>query len=241
MTDLNLAFIQTFEALKAEINRRAGNQDSHSLELDTAARRDPAVAKHDRLIRYIRDVRNTLQHPQHNTRAHALQVTTLFLDEVRGILEALENPPRACSLCVKRGDLYVTRVSDTVGSVTDVMRAKSYSHIPILDDQDKVLGVFNEAAVFDYFCSDDIIDARRDLTISEILRHCSLDANHTETFGFVRPTATADDLIGEFTTVAGTLTRVGALFVTPSGKRSEPITGMVTPWEVLARLRTAEQ
>lgn len=234
MADLNLLFTQTFEALKAEINCRAGNQDSHSLELDLAVRRDRSVAKHERLIRYIRDVRNTLQHPRHNAPEPAIQVTEAFLGEVQGVLNGLQNPPRASSLCVKRGDLYVIRKSDMIGQIIDTMSAKSFSHIPVLDDQDKVLGVFNEAAVFDYFCSDDIIDARRDLTISEIFPHCSLDAKHTETFGFVRPKATEDDLIAEFTTVAGSFTRVGALFVTPSGKRSEPITGMVTPWDVLA-------
>lgn len=235
MTDLNLAFAQTFEALKEEINRRAGVQDSHNLELDLAARCDRAVVKHQRLIRYIRDVRNALQHPRHNSQMPAFHVTELFLNEVRGVLNALQHPPRASSICVKRGDLHVARVSDTIGAVIDVMKAKNFSHIPMLDEQDKVSGVFNEAAIFDYFCSDEIIDAGRDLTISAILRHCSLDANHTEKFGFVRPTATEDDLIAEFTSVAGPLTRVGALFVTPSGKISEPITGMITPWDVLGR------
>ncbi len=44
-----------------------------------------------------------------------------------------------------------------------------------------------------------------------------------------------DEIIAAFTKVGSDLTRVGALFVTPSGKPTEPITGMITPWDVLAR------
>ena len=65
--------------------------------------------------------------------------------------------------------------------------------------------------------------------------HCSLKANHTETFGFVRQTTAEDDLIAKFTNLAGNFARVGALFVTPSGKVTEPLTGMLTPWDVLSQ------
>ena len=44
-----------------------------------------------------------------------------------------------------------------------------------------------------------------------------------------------DEIIAAFTRVRGDLSRLGALFVTPSGKRIEKMTGMITPWDVLAR------
>jgi CBS domain-containing protein len=234
MTDPNLAFIQLFEDLKSEINRRAGEPRSPSLELDRAAQRDKAVKKHQRRIRYIREIRDVIQHPQYTGPYPAVQITESFLDQVSQLLNTLTNPRRASSICVKRGDLFVVDTTGNVRETIDVMREKKFSHIPILDDHDILLGVFNEAAIFDYFYSDDVIDAQHDLTMSTILQHCSLDANHTETFRFVRPTAIVDDLIAQFTTVAGPSTRVGALFVTPSGNGSDPITGMVTPWDVLA-------
>jgi len=121
-----------------------------------------------------------------------------------------------------------------MGEIADAMRVKKFSHVPILDDHGRLLGVFNEAAIFDCFCSDEIIDASRDLPVSTILKLYRLDANHTETFAFVRPTATESDLVNTFTKIEGPFKRIGALFVTPSGKRTEPITGMITPWDVLA-------
>jgi CBS domain-containing protein len=234
MTDANRLFIQVYEGLKGEINRRARKSGSSRLELETAADLDQKIARSIQLLRYIRDVRNTLQHPQHKSRAPAVQVTSDFLAEATNLLHALQNPPRAHSLCVPRARLCVADRGQTIASIAGIMRTKKFSHIPVLDERDVLTGVFNEAAIFDYFFSGKK-EKSHELTIQEILVHCRLDAGHTETFGFVGPNATEDAIVGKLTSTSGPSTRIGALFVTASGKSSEPITGMLTPWDVLAR------
>ena len=134
-----------------------------------------------------------------------------------------------------RGRLYTAKLTDKIGEVADAMRSRKFSHVPVLDEEGVVIGVFNEAAIFDYFWSDEIIDAGRDKPVKDIERHCSLDANHTESFEFVKPSMPENKIIAAFAGLRTNLTRVGALFVTPSGKSAEPITGMTTPWDVLAR------
>jgi CBS domain-containing protein len=234
MTDSNAAFIQAYEALKEEINRRAGSDGGARLELEDAIDRDQSVAKHARLIRYIRDIRNALAHPHHRSRVPAVRITAEFLAETTRLLEALQNPPRAHSLCVPRRKLCVADRDQSIAAIADVMRAKRFSHIPILDRKDVLIGVFNEAAIYDYFFSRGAKEQAGALTIEDILAHCRLDAGHTETFGFVHPNATEDAIVARLTAVAGPSTRTGALFVTASGKASDPITGMLTPWDVLA-------
>jgi CBS domain-containing protein len=234
MTDNNAAFIQAYEVLKDEINRRAGRDGSARLEIEDAIDRDQRVAKRARLIRSIMSIRNILQHPHHTSRGPAFQITREFLAETTDLVQDLQNPPRASSMCIPRGKLCVADRGQTVASIADVMRAKRFSHIPILDRKDVLIGVFNEAAIFDYFFSNGGKEKASALTIEDILAHCRLDAEHTETFGFVGPNATEDAIIARLTAIAGPSTRIGALFVTASGKPSEPITGMLTPWDVLA-------
>jgi hypothetical protein len=72
------------------------------------------------------------------------------------------------------------------------------------------------------------------MKIKDILRHCRIDAQHTETFKFVRPATQVDDLAEMFKAIETPLTRVGAVFVTPSGKSEEPVHRLVTPWDVIA-------
>ena len=183
----------------------------------------------------MRKSRSRWGRPDAYAKAAAVLVSKPFLQRVRNLVEALRNPPTASRLSVPRSTLYTVKLTDKIGDVADVMRSESWSHIPILDEKDVVIGVFNEAAIFDYFWTDDVIDARRDMPIKDIECHCSLDANHTETFEFVKPSMREDEIITTFTKVRGDLTRVGAIFVTPSGKPIESITGMITPWDVLAR------
>ena len=71
--------------------------------------------------------------------------------------------------------------------MADDMKAGGFSHVPIVDEGDVVVGVFNEAAVFDYLWSESEKIIGRSMSVEEVLPHCRLDANHTETFRFVRP------------------------------------------------------
>lgn len=94
-------------------------------------------------------------------------------------------------------------------------------------------GVFNEAAVFDYLWSESETIISRSMQIHEILPHCRLDANHTETFRFVGSRVPVEDVVDIFLALQSPTTRVGAVFVTASGKSTEKLQRLITPWDVL--------
>ncbi|QNP43478.1 CBS domain-containing protein [Sphingomonas daechungensis] len=139
---------------------------------------------------------------------------------------------------VSRNEIVVAKLTDKLGDLAEAMRQGGFSHLPILDERDAVVGVFNESAVFDHLWADTETIIARDMTVSEILRHCRLDAGHTEAFRFVRPTTLLDDLTDMFVALETPTTRVGAIFVTASGKSTEALQRMITPWDVLASSST---
>lgn len=233
MTTNTEKFIRLFEDLVIEINRRAGEVGSHSFEIDKAARRDKGIENLQYMLRYIRDIRNTLQHPKHRALGHAVEISTAFLEEVEGILNHLKNPPTARSVGVSRKKIRTAAFSDRLGDLAAEMKRTGFSHVPILNEKDVVIGVFNEAAVFDYLWSETEQIVSRDMTIEAILPHCKLDAAHTETFKFVRPGTPIDDLAEMFRAIESPMTRVGAIFVTASGNSREPVSRLITPWDVL--------
>ena len=233
MTSTNEKFIRTFEALKAEVNRRAGATESERFEIDKAASRDRGVANLQNMLRYIRNIRNNLQHPKHRALGHAMEISTAFFEEVEGILNHLKNPTTASSIGVSRKQIKTAAFSDSLGDLAAEMKQTGFSHVPILSENDVVIGVFNEAAIFDYLWSEAVQIVSRDMTIEDILQHCKLDAAHTETFKFVRPGTPIDDLAEMFRALESPTTRVGAVFVTPSGNSTEPVNRLITPWDVL--------
>ncbi|WP_149538790.1 CBS domain-containing protein [Siccirubricoccus phaeus] len=237
MSEATETFIRIFEEIVGEVNRRAGAPGSHAFEIERAADRDGTVRRHRTLLLYIRDVRNTLQHPRHHAPGHAVQVTEGFLTEVQDLLRRLRNPPTANSVGVARRDIRTARLDDQLGELAEIMKREGFSHLPILDERDTVIGVFNEAAVFDHLWAEPEMIIGRGMRIEDILSHCRLGAGHTETFKFVRPGTPLDDLVQMFVALESPTTRVGAAFVTASGKETDPLQRMITPWDVLAGAR----
>lgn len=228
-------FIRCFEKIKTEVNRRAGDQSSLSFAVERAADRDGFVRKNKAVLIYIREVRNALQHPGHESVGSAIMITESFLSEVRDLLQHLQNPPKANSVGVPRKMIMAGKLTDRLGDLADKMKSSGFSHIPLLNEGDAVIGVFNEAAVFDHLWANEETIVGRDMTVNDIFPHCKLDANHTETFRFVTPRTPVDDLTAMFLNLESPNTRVGAAFVTASGKRHEPLQRLITPWDVLAK------
>lgn len=231
-------FIRTFEEIAAEVNRRAALPNSFSVEIQRASERDSAVRKHRTLLIYIRELRNALQHPRHRSEGPPVHITPSFLEEVQNVLRYLKNPPTAAKVGVPRQKMIVAHLTDRLGDLADQMRRGGFSHLPVLDGRGAVIGVFNEAAVFDHLWADVETIVGRDMTVADIFPHCSLDAGHTESFRFVRPGTPLDDLVAMFLAIESPSTRVGAAFVTASGQRSEPLQRLITPWDVLASSAT---
>ena len=120
MNDPTESFIRTFEEIVAEVNRRAGAApSSHSFEIERAAERDGIVKKNRVLLLYIRTVRNALQHPQHHSRGHAVQVSEAFLDEVQILLNDLRNPPTVSSIGVPRKKIKTASLTDELGDLAN--------------------------------------------------------------------------------------------------------------------------
>lgn len=237
MTTTTEKFIRLYEDLVTEVNRRAKAEASHSFEIERAAGRDGAVRKHDRLLRYVRDVRHALQHPRHRSPGLALVISDSFLDEIEGVLKHLRNPPTAGKIGIPLKQIRTASPEENLGALAEDMKRHGYSHLPILEGNNVVIGVFNEAAVFDYLWSESEKIIARATRLSEILQHCRLDADHTETFQFVSPRKQLEELVEIFRAVQSPTTRVGAVFVTASGKANEPLQRMITPWDVLTELK----
>lgn len=233
MIDTNQEFIQTYEALSSTVNGYAGAANSHSFEIEKAAHSNGLVRKNLALLKYIRDVRHALQHPKNSSTGHAFQISDAFLAETRTLLKHLKNPPNATSVGVPRKELMTTSLDGQLGQLAGEMKRRCFSHIPILNRDNILIGVFNEAAVFDHlwFAEETIIG--KDMQIRDILAHCQLDAGHTETFRFVNPREPLDNLIDMFVAINEPNTRIGAVFVTASGSQKEAIHRMITPWDVL--------
>lgn len=231
--DKKTQFIRTYEKIVGAVNCLAGVPRERSLQLKKAAKISSIVRKHQRRLTYAREVRNLLQHPQNDSVDPAVHVSDAFIEEMKTLLKYLRSPPRARRVGVPRSRVKVARLTDRLGDLAKEMKRKRFTHVPIVNERDVIIGVFNEAALFDYLWSEAETIIGRNMQISEIFHYCQLDADHTEIFKFVNPETPFDDLAEMFLTLQSCTMRVGVIFVTASGKADESFQRLITPWDVL--------
>ena len=81
-----------------------------------------------------------IQHPNHKTLGDAVLVSKSFLEEVEILLERLRNPPTANSVGITRKQIMTARLTDQLGDLADKTKQEGFSHVPILDENDVVIG-----------------------------------------------------------------------------------------------------
>ena len=112
------------------------------------------------------------------------------------------------------------------------MRQRTYTLVPILDDKQHVIGVFDENSIFDYLAGEGIIDVDEDLQFRSIQKYLSVSAREMEEFLFLRPSAYLEDMEALIDQAFNKFTRVGMAFLTQDGKKASPLFGIVTPWDI---------
>lgn len=72
------------------------------------------------------------------------------------------------------------------------------------------------------------------MTFEEIKTYLSLDGREMEKFIFFSPTGYVEELEAKFEEAYRKGKRIGVAFITPTGKRTEKLQGIITPWDILA-------
>ena len=182
----------------------------------------------------------TLNHPDKDKEGGSTSVFNLSkdLDKIvlveDSLIGFLQAQKTAKDLGVPSKDLWCVNLDARVIDVSDKMKSENFSQVPITDQNDVLIGVFSESSIFSYFGTDEIIDASKNLSIQDIFAHCQLDDQRTEIYRFAHPNTPIHKIYNKFVTTDGNTKRLGAVFVTASGKQTEKVSRMITAWDVLA-------
>jgi CBS domain-containing protein len=242
VADLNTEFLQVFEAIKLVVNRLAGKENSREFELFEACQKNTRVRNRKPEIEYIKDVRNLLVHQVQSSGLPTFALTATFIDFCRNLHDQISQATTAGQLGVRNSDLCTATWASQIHPLISKMRSEKFSHIPILNNDGVAVGVFNESAILDYLIASGMSSLiEPEHTLKEIYKHCVIGADHVETFRFISPRASEEDVADIFLSVTGPFTRVGAVFVTPGAAPHEPIQRMITAWDVLSQSKGTNQ
>ena len=188
---------------------------------------------HEATIKYCQNIRNFLQHNPKYNGENIVYLNDPAIDMVDELIKIVENRPKCKDIAILDKNVYKRTKTDRVKEAMSAMRANVYTHVPIVNSDNIVEGVFDENSVFNYLAAEEIACIDDDLTFEQMKDYISLNNREMEEFIFVKASLYVDDLEKKFEEATGKGKRIGMAFITVSGKSDSPLVGIITPWDIL--------
>ena len=185
-------------------------------------------------IKYCQEVRNLLQHRRKLEGDYPVQPSNEMIRFLKELIERVRKRPKCLDICISFSGLYWKDEKGLVRKALEDMRSRGFTQVPILEKR-RVVGVFDRTSLFDYLADRKGEGLREDLTFGEMREYLALDKRRTEIFTFHPKNLYVDELQDVFEEQYRKGRRISSAFLTENGKQSEPLIGMITPWDILGK------
>lgn len=185
-------------------------------------------------IKYCQEVRNLLQHRKKLGGGYPVSPSNEMIRFVEDLIERVRKRPKCMDICITFSGLYWATAQGSVRKVLQDMRTRGFTQVPILDKK-RVIGVFDRTSLFDYLADQKGEGLSENLTFEDMMEYLALDRRKTEIFTFHPKDLYVDELQDVFEAQYRKGRRISSAFLTKTGKPSEPLIGMITPWDILGK------
>lgn len=192
----------------------------------------PQLKKFKEDLDYCRIVRNFLTHNPKVGGVYPIIPSVEMIKLLQNCITSITNPPKAIDYAIPIDRIYTVTPNEKLSEVVKVMNSFTYTHIPVMDNG-KLVGIFSENTVFTYMCHENSVNINKDTTINQFKKYLPLDNHLTEYFAFLPKTAYLHEVHELFKYTSGRRKMLTVVYITNSGKRDEPLLGMITPWDLM--------
>ena len=186
-------------------------------------------------IQSCADLPNFFQHNSRLGGSFAVEPTAAAIAFVKELTAMVNNRPRCRDICVLKKDIVWRGPDDPVKPAIEQMRLLGHSSIPILRDG-RVIGVFDERSLFQYVsqCGGNVFPAAGTLTFRDLEPYTSVTERNMQAFAFASMNAYVDDVVALFEKQLENGKRIRLVLLTNSGKPTDRLRGILTPWDIIA-------
>lgn len=180
-------------------------------------------------IAFCQEVCNLLQHSGSQTMY--VDPNDDMISFVDSMIERIRNRKKCSAAGVGIKDVFFGTMEDNVMEIMQGMRKAEYTFAPIIDSKGGLVGVFSMTSLFNYIADEEIVDVS-EITFADIKKYLSLDKREMEYFMFAKASEYVEDVFDKFKKGNGSKS-MGMVFVTASGKKTEPVQRIITSWEMM--------
>lgn len=186
-------------------------------------------------IQSCADLRNFFQHNSRLGGSFAAEPTAAAIAFAKELTAMVNNRSRCRDICVLKKDIVWRGPDDPVKPAIEQMRLLGHSSIPILCDG-RVIGVFDERSLFQYVsqCGGNVFPAAGTLTFRDLEPYTSVTERNMQAFAFASMNAYVDDVVALFEKQLENGKRIRLVLLTNSGKPTDRLRGILTPWDIIA-------
>ena len=188
--------------------------------------------KFEKDINLIRKIRNLLSHGECKIEGKvAIEINENIIEKLKEIISLLENPPLVTSRYIS--EMFVVDLEEKLEKLIKTMNEKKISHVPVLDKDKKLVGVFSENTIFSKLSDDEIIEIGKEYQVKDYVKYIKLENHSSEYFDFIKRNEELASAQNLFNKSIKKDKKLVMLFVTENGKKTEKILGIITPWDLL--------
>ena len=188
--------------------------------------------KFEKDINLIRKIRNLLSHGECKVEGKtAIEINENIIEKLKEIISLLENPPLVASRYIT--EMFVVDLEEKLENLIKAMNEKKISHVPVLDKDKKLVGVFSENTIFSKLSEDEIIEIGKEYKVKDYEKYIKLENHSSEYFDFIKRNEELASAQNLFNKSIKKDKKLVMLFVTENGKKNEKILGILTPWDLL--------
>lgn len=221
-------FLDVFNRIERYLRRITGESKSTRFSVLTER-----AAKSSTEVRYFRvdlkefaDLRNAIVHE--STNGHVIaEPNDDTVRRIEYIASILLDPPRLIPLF--QGDVVKLRLNDSVSNAVKLMLQKSFSQVPIYEDE-KFMALLTTNTIARWLGSSvaaDILSLSETL-VSSILKFAEAQDNYC----ILNKNATVSEVLEKFHSHEKVGTRLDAILITQNGKSTEAPLGIITIWDL---------
>jgi CBS domain-containing protein len=188
--------------------------------------------KFEKDINLIRKIRNLLSHGECKVEGKtAIEINENIIEKLKEIISLLENPSLVASRYIT--EMFVVDLEEKLENLIKAMNEKKISHVPVLDKDKKLVGVFSENTIFSKLSEDEIIEIGKEYKVKDYEKYIKLENHSSEYFDFIKRNEELASAQNLFNKSIKKDKKLVMLFVTENGKKTEKILGIITPWDLL--------
>ncbi len=224
-------FIALCKELESSVKARYGGT-SHGESAYVFLSKKAEFKPYTKELDLIREVRNLIQHKDVEVKGkEAIYVDEVLMDALREIIQLVKHPETVGNICTR--DLETASLDTPVKDVMRRMLDTSYSHIPVLDDQGRLIGIFSENTIFTRVAKEGMEALSEQDCVRDYGAYLDIRDHVRDSFEFIAETVETEEAIERFKKRDKQGRRLAMLVVTKHGDPAEPVLGVLTPYDVL--------